>query len=324
MYIALALLAMVSIFLVSYLFRVLLERTIPQFNQQRTRSFRVRLLDLTQRILTTVLIVISPVIVFFLAEDWVLFSFSLLVLIGIAWSLKSVVPKYWAQIQLFLNIGSVREGERIFLDGLPWRVVSINVFSTLENPVAGLKQRLPLKDLVDLKSRACSQDEPWFPCAKGDWVILSDGVRGKVIGISVEMVKLVQRGGAHKTYLTPEFLALSPTNLAANFRLKETIGISYDLQFDSTREIPQILHQAIEKRIQEEGYGNDLLNLRVEFACANSSSLDLVVIADFKGHLGDLYGRLSRAIQRWCVDACTENRWEIPFTQITVHGDKAV
>ena len=56
------------------------------------------------------------------------------------------------------------------------------------------------------------------------------------------------------------------------------------------------------------------------FAQANSSSLDLVIIADFKGELGDLYNRLRRSIQRWCVDACTENGWEIPFPQMTLSG----
>jgi len=48
--------------------------------------------------------------------------------------------------------------------------------------------------------------------------------------------------------------------------------------------------------------------------------VDLAVIADFKGELGDLYNRLRRAIQRWCVDACTEYGWEIPFPQMTLHG----
>ena len=78
-----------------------------------------------------------------------------------------------------------------------------------------------------------------------------------------------------------------------------------------------------ESRIIEEGYEKDLLNLRVEFEYANASSLDLVVIADFKGSRADLYNRLRRSIQRWCVDACTENQWEIPFTQIAIHGEKA-
>jgi len=58
----------------------------------------------------------------------------------------------------------------------------------------------------------------------------------------------------------------------------------------------------------------------VEFALANNSSLDLAVIADFSGQLGDLHNRLRRAIQRWSVDACTEYGWEIPFPQMTLHG----
>jgi hypothetical protein len=151
-------------------------------------------------------------------------------------------------------------------------------------------------------------------------VILSDGVRGRVTGISPELVQLVERGGAQLTYQTGDFLAASPRNLATNFRLKEVIGISYALQEKSTETIPQLLQERIRQRIEEEGYGEQLLNLRVEFAQANSSSLDIAVIADFSGELGDLYNRLRRAIQRWCVDACTEYGWEIPFPQMTLSG----
>ena len=57
----------------------------------------------------------------------------------------------------------------------------------------------------------------------------------------------------------------------------------------------------------------------MEFERANSSSLDLVVIADFDGKLAELYGRLERSLQRWCVEACTKYGWEIPFTQLTLH-----
>jgi hypothetical protein len=145
-------------------------------------------------------------------------------------------------------------------------------------------------------------------------------VRGKVIGISPELVQLVERGGAQLTYQTGDFLAKSPRNLATNFRIKETIGVSYQLQREATNQIPATLHAYIQGRIEQEGYSEQLLNLRVEFAQANTSSLDLVVIADFEGHLGDLYNRLRRAIQRWCVDACSEYAWEIPFPQLTLHG----
>jgi hypothetical protein len=319
LYLTEALLVVLLIVLLSRLSYKAMQRYMPGFRKKH-RSFRVRLLELLHRILTILLIILGPMVVFYLVEDWVLFSLSILLLLGIAWTLRQALPRYWHQIQLFLNIGSVREGERILMEGIPWLVEQINVYCTLINPVANLSQRVPIDELVDLKSRPCRDEEPWFPCKRDDWVILSDGVRGKVIGISQELVQLVQRGGAQVTYQTGDFLAASPRNLATNFRLKETIGVSYSLQAKSTNEIPELLRAYIEKRIEEEGYGDKMLNLRVEFALANSSSLDITVIADFDGELGDLYNRLRRAIQRWCVDACTENGWEIPFPQMTLSG----
>ncbi len=319
LYLTVALLVVLGILLISRLSRRAMQRYVPGFRKLH-RSFRVRLTELIHRVVTVLLVVIGPTIVFYAVEDWVLFSLSLLLLFGIAWTIRQTLPRYLRQIQIFLNIGAVREGERLLLDGLPWQVKQINVFCTLVNPVAELTQRVPIDALVDLKSRPARHDEPWFPCKKGDWVILGDGVRGKVIGVSPELVQLVERGGAVLTYQTGDFLAKSPRNLAKNFRIKETLGISYRLQKESTTSIPETLHGYIQQRAEQEGYGDQLLSLRVEFALANSSSLDLAVIADFDGELGDLYNRLRRAIQRWCVDACTEYGWEIPFPQLTLHG----
>ena len=53
------------------------------------------------------------------------------------------------------------------------------------------------------------------------------------------------------------------------------------------------------------------------------SSLDFDVLADFKGSAAERYQKISRAIQRICVDVCNENDWEIPFTQVTVHQASA-
>jgi hypothetical protein len=319
LYLTEALLLVFAILLLSRLSYAAMERYIAGFRKKH-RSFRVRLTELAHRIVTVIMVILGPMIVFYLVEDWVLFSLGILLLLGIALTLRQTVPRYWHQVQLFLNIGSVREGERILMEGLPWQVERINIYSTLSNPMADISQRVPIADLVGLKSRPAKPDEPWFPCKKGDWVILSDGVRGKVIGISHELVQLVERGGAQLTYQTSDFLARSPRNLATNFRIKESLGISYSLQNESTTGILETLHHYIQQRAEQEGYGEQLLNLRVEFAQAGNSSLDLAVIADFKGELGDLYNRLRRAIQRWCVDACTEYGWEIPFPQMTLHG----
>lgn len=320
LYLTEALLVVFGVLVLSRLSYSGMQRHIPGFSKKH-RSFRIRLIELIHRLLTVLLVILGPMIVFYLVEDWVLFSLGVLLLLGIALTLRQTLPRYWHQIQLFLNIGSVREGERILMEGLPWRVEQINVFCTLINPVAEISQRVPIDELVDLKSRPSKADEPWFPCKKGDWVILSDGVRAKVTGISHELVQMVERGGAQLTYQVCDFLANSPRNLSTNFRIKETLGISYALQKESTTDIPQTLSQFIQQRAEQEGYADRMLNLRVEFAQAGSSSLDLVVIADFEGELGDLYNRLRRAIQRWCVDACSEYGWEIPFPQMTLHGE---
>lgn len=319
LYLTEALLVVVAIFLLSQLSYSAMQKYVPGF-QEKHRSFRIRVVELTHRLLTVLLVILGPMIVFYLAEDWVLFSLGILLLLGIALTLRQTLPRYWHQIQLFLNIGSVREGERIVMEGLPWEVRQINVFCTLVNPVADISQRVPIDDLVDHKSRPSKPDDPWFPCRKRDWVILNDGVRGTVTGISSELVQLVERGGALLTYQTSDFLARAPRNLATNFRIRESIGISYSLQKEATTSIPETLHRFIQQRAEQEGYGEQLLNLRVEFAEAGNSALNLIVIADFNGELGDLYNRLRRAIQRWCVDACSEYGWEIPFPQMTLHG----
>jgi len=318
-YLAGALLVVLVILLLSHLSYKAMFRYIPGFRKKH-RSFRMRVIELIHRVLTIILVILGPMAVFYVVEDWVLFSLGILILLGISLTLRKTLPSYWHQVQLFLNIGSVREGERILLDGLPWQVDQINFFCILVNPIADLKQRVSISDLVGQKSRPGRQDEPWFPCRKGDWVLLSSGVRGKVIGISSEFVQLVERGGSQVTYLMSDFLSSSPRNLATNFRIKETIGLSYTLQHDITTTILETLHQYIHQQIHIEGYGEQLLNLRVEFERANDSSMDLVVIADFRNELGDLYNRLRRAIQRWCVDACSENNWQIPFPQMVIHG----
>ena len=315
------LLAIAVFFAVVLVFRLIYQaivKVVPGYRVKH-RSLYIRVWDLFFRIFTLLCAVFGLVIVLYGAEDWVLLSMTIVFFIGLAWAVRQTIPKVWHQCRLMLNIGSVREGERIVLHGVPWLVQDINVFSKLENPALGIELRLSIDELIGKNSRSVGKNEPWFPCKKDDWVILSDGIRGKVVSLSHEMVELVERGGAHKTYQTADFLFLSPRNISTNFRLKETFGISYDLQQHSTDTIPDTLQAFISEKVEEEGYQDSLLNLRVEFQQAGASSLDLVVIADFKGTMAPLYNRLRRSIQRWCVDCSTTNNWEIPFPQLTVH-----
>lgn len=318
LYLGQAILAVLGVLLLGRLVYRALERFMPGYRAE-LRSFRTRLFDLLFRIGIMMAAILGPMVVFYLAEDWMLFSIGLLLLLGIALTLRTAVPRFWHQIQLFLNIGTVREGERIEVDGLPWRVKQINFFTLLENPTADLELRIKIDDLVDLRSRPFNPAEPWFPCQKGDWVLLPDQRRGKVVGISPELVQMIERGGAHRTFHTQEFLSQSPINLSTNFRIKETLGISYDHLQIATTDVLAQLESYLTQRIEAEGYGETLLNLRIEFENAAASSLDVVVIADFSGQVADIYNRLRRAIQRWNVDACAEFGWTIPFPQLSIH-----
>lgn len=318
LYLLLGLGSLLGVLLASKLLYKYVIRNLPGMTGS-DRSFRQRLVELIYRFLTVTFAIMAPMLVFYAFGDWLLFSLGLLILIGVAWGLKYTVPKMWQQALLLLNIGAVREGERVFMDGLPWRVKSLNVYSELDNPISGLRIRVPIETLVDEVSRPIAKGEPWFPCKKSDWVILSDGVRGKVVGISQEMIELVERGGAKVNYQMQDFLSSNPRNLSTSFRLKEILGISYDLQAGSTGEVLEKLSAYIEEQIRHEGYDKSLLNLRVEFEQASASSLDILIIADFKGDLADIYNRMRRNVRRWSVDACTKYGWEIPFTQLTLH-----
>jgi len=313
-----AILACIGLFLFLRFSYLYLIKYTPGYNA-KYRPFHIRALELSFRMMTVVSIMVVLILVFYIFEDWVLLSLTIILFLGLGWAVKNTLPKFWQQSQLMLNVGAVREGERIIFHNVPWLVKHINVFTVVENPYLGITLRLPIEELLDKVSRPFHKFEPWFPCKRNDWVILEDGTRGCVTSLSHEIVELIQRGGARKVYQTSDFLAQAPLNLSANFRLKIPFGISYDLQAISTNKVLDTLDSYIRDKIEQEGYEKSMLNLRVEFFQAGGSSLDLMVIADFKGEMAHLYNRLSRAIQRWCVDACSENNWEIPFPQLTVH-----
>ena len=140
LYLGRAILVILAILLLSRLLYRAMERYIPGYQRER-RSFRVRLLDLFHRGLTGLLLIIGPMIVFYIAEDWLLFSLGILLLLGMALTLRHALPRYWHLGQLFLDVGTVREGERVEMNGLPWLVQRINLYMLLVNPTAGYKTR---------------------------------------------------------------------------------------------------------------------------------------------------------------------------------------
>lgn len=315
-------LAAASFVLTWVLFR-LAYRLIVRIRPQRRiehQPIYTRLFDIGYRLLTVIGAVAAFLFVLYIAGDWVLLSLFIIFLLGFAWAAKQSIPRFWQEIRLMINLGSVRENERIVHDGIPWRVVSLNFYSQLENPLLkGGRLRIPLKEFVDKTSRPFGPDEPWFPCRERDWVILSDNTRGQVMTQTPESVQLLLYGGSVKTYSTGDFLSQNPTNISSGFSLKSTFGIDYKHQAQCTQKIPEQLKQMLQRELVKAGYGDNLNAVNAEFSQASASSLDIDIIAVFSGNAAKDYVALTRALQRIAVDACNRYGWEIPFAQVTVH-----
>ncbi len=284
------------------------------------RSFGIRLLDILYYLLCIFGAASASLAVLYASGDWVLLGLAILFFLGLAWGSKNVLPGFYEQAKLLLNLGPVREGERVVYQGIPWEVRTINIYTELSNPAfEGARIRLPLHDLMGLISRRADADTPWFPCERNDWVRLTDNTRGKVVELTPEWVQLVLLGGSRKTYTVPAFLALDPENLSKNFRIRVLFGLDYQHQAISTTQIPLILQRKVETGLLQKIDHHQLKNLSVEFANAGASSLDYAILADFDGDLAARIEALDRTINRLLVEAANENGWVIPFTQVTLH-----
>jgi small-conductance mechanosensitive channel len=285
------------------------------------RSFGARLFDVLFAVFSVLFAVLAIVLVFFAVGDWVLLGLVVLILAAAVLTAKDAIPKFVDDARMLLNLGPVREGERITYDGVPWVVEDLTFFTILRNPaLRGGMLRMPVARLHDMLSRPMGPNEPFFPCEEGDWVLLDDETYGRSVFQSPEMVQIELLGGAQRTYPTGEFLEQNPRNHSHGFRVSTTFGIDYDHQEQCTGETLEQLRSYFKTAVEEIVPADQLRSLKVEFASASASSLDYDVLLDVTGDLASKFNPLQRALQRIGVDACNKFALVIPFQQVTVHN----
>ena len=243
-------------------------------------------------------------------------------LAGVALSLRQTLPRYAAELRLLLGIGPVREDERLVYDGVPFKVISLSVFSILRNPQLDGVLRLPLHTMSEFTSRHAGE-EPWFPCQPGDYILMADGSYGRVLQQTIEMVEILVRD-ARVQVRTADFLDQNIRNLSRDgFGVACTFGVDYQHQAICLDEIPSLLREAIYSRFEKAELKGDIQDLVVEFKEAGPSSLDYQIYMILKGRAGKAFFKAQRLIQQACVETCNREGWVIPFTQITVHSAQA-
>lgn len=283
-------------------------------------SFYRRLTDVFYYGLTFFGAIFAAILVLYVRGDWMLLSLGFLFLAGLALVAKNAIPHYYDQTRLLLNLGEIREGERIVIDQVPWLVESLNFFTTLSNPrLTGGKLRIPIRQLSTMVSRPYDPKEPWFPSEEGDWVSLDDGSLGRVILQTPEQVQMVFIGGTRKTYSVAAFLNQNPRSLSQGFRISTIIGLDYSHQEDIAKNIPAAMQSDIHKALLDEIDREHLHHVFVEFAAAAASSLHLFIGADLTGDLAQKHDQLTRTLQRLAVESCQQHGWSIALPQMNLH-----
>lgn len=255
-------------------------------------------------------------------NDWLLISLIVMILILIAWTSRQYLPTFIQEIKLIVNLGTVREGERLIWSGVPWLVRDIGLSAILVNEnLEGGELRLPVRNLIDKHSRPTVEGEPWFPTKVGDWVILNDDTYGWVKHQTLEQVVLSLKGDSLKYYSTDDFLSKSPLNISMGFRYCIEFGLDYKIQDRICEEIPKIFENGLKNSLAKyfEGDSPDFKFLEVRFDSAATSSLNLMIVIHADGKCADRYEENRREIQTALVQISNENNLTIPFSQLTIN-----
>lgn len=304
-----------------FLFRTLhtLIRRIIKPARSKNWHLALRLFDLTYFVITISASFMFFVMVLYSGADWLLLGISIFLFIGVLWVGKNFIPLILGQIKLLLDLGPVREGERVIYNNLPWEIESLNFYSTLRNDEMDVATIvLPLKDLLEMRSRPSHENEHWFPSSTGDWLMMSDGTYGQVINQSPELIVLEVDRGSIKTYTLESYLQSNPQNFSRNnFSVIEVIGIDYKYRHRISS-ICSELKELLDKDIVSHQYNNWIVETRIELAAMNSSSLDLRYFVKFKGDAAAEYPDLKPFVQQAALDGLNKLNLDIPYPHLTI------
>lgn len=302
-------------------------KTVTEFFAKRAQgedvnSFRTRqrIVHYALKAFTLLLILIVVMVVFYLRGDLLLMGVTFLIAAAAILGLRHTVPQFIAESKLLLNLGPIREGERVMYKGLPWKVIKLHVYSILKNPELTGIIRLPLQDMLGLVSRPAGE-EPWFPASKNDYLLLDNGNMLKVVSLTPEQVHLENLSGTKTTMSATEFYNMTFENItrSESFFISNVFGIGYAHQSDSVVEIPNKLKKAVSEALATSDIAEDVESVFVELQEAGASSLDYWLGVKLKSNAATSYFGVRRLLQQVCVATCTKENWDIPFPQLTLH-----
>ncbi|MCI5217651.1 MAG: hypothetical protein D3914_00295 [Candidatus Electrothrix sp. LOE2] len=308
-----ALLAFVGIYL---LFRFIQKgiQSISPLHKSQKYMFWANLMDVMLYGLAFLVATGALVAVLFTSGDWLILSIVMLLVLGAIWGARNTLPQFVEQIKLLLGFGPVRQGEKVMIDGISYRVEVMGVYSYLNNPLlTGGTLRLPLKDLVGMGSRPYDEKEPWFPCQEGETVLIDGSVMRKVLMITPQYVKLDWYGCDMDEYMpTSAFMNRTLLSLARPFWVGITFRLSY--QHREYQEIVDKLIPFVREEVKKLPYAEHIVDIEnpwVELGSLDETSLSFLVWIQARPEIAAKYSGIKRAVTHICLRAANKYGWNI-------------
>lgn len=289
-------------------------------SKDKSSKVHYRLAAYAYRLLTGVMISVGIMMVLYIRRDLLMLAIVVIIFLGVILALKNLLPQYITEGRILLNMGGVREKERIVYNGVPWEVSSINMFSTFTNPELKGGLRLPISQMHSMISRVAF-NEPWFPSSAGDWILDEDGNPVNVIDQTIDVVELKDLNSTHRHIPTDDYYRAGYRNItrADTFRIAITFGIDYSTQKLDVADIENAFIDGLKHEFENSEFAKFTESVNANFHSAGDSSLNYLMIATFNSDAAFGYNRIKRLINRACVKVCSAKDWPIPFPQMSVH-----
>lgn len=321
----LAIFAGVSVVLV---FGVAVKRSIMWFDlkrkKQRSRKVntRIRLLWIMYNLVVYISAMMAFLSVIYIQGDMVLFGLAvLLIFLGLI-SLRNYAPGYVSELKIFLNLGAVREGERIMYRGIPWEVKRLAFYCTCVNPVLeNGRIRISLGEIAGLNSRPFNSEEDWFPTQVGDNIFLPDGNYAKVKRQTPEMVYL---DSFFREIMIPaaDFYSMQVQNVAEGFYVSPTFGLDYSHTDLKVSDVAQAFEAKVREKLDEIGVTQYLRSISVQVKrIIYGQAIEYAVVMEYDGECAGSYFRIERLTNHACLEVCQAKGWKLPRQQLSVHND---
>lgn len=310
--------AILSFFFTFWFLKKLREKVILRLIANKPDEWFFKPINALYGFISVVIATGFSILSLYLVGDWVLVTISVLLISATLWASKDYIHKYLAQGRLILNLGTIKEGELVIYNSLPWRVKNISFVTTFENDFLDSTQiKIEISEIFKMHSRKILPNEQWFPTRSGDWVVLSDGTYGQIKIQTAEQVVIEQANSQRRYYPVIQYLGLTPINLSHGFFVDFNWGLDYqDQEKLLTTILPRMKQQFLDamKNYQFPTEENIL-----DFHSAGASSLNLYIFSRFKGDFAANRLQIQRDLQAIMLTICNKEKLNIPYNQLTVH-----